>query len=110
MFSAAYTEWALSPARFCETVPTEGVERIEALWSTRSEGMDYGEWYTPGREPFLWVTYYGEGGKRDFFVTADESGTRLAEAAAITLRVFVDTYGERFERELRGAGLGSLLE
>lgn len=108
VFNADYTVWMLSPPALCKVLPAEDVDRIERALVPLLEqpGQDS---ETPNF-PYLLLVYTSSGEERSFFYnTTTTQSPERERALHVVLTALHRAYGSRFVRELRGAGLLSLL-
>lgn len=109
-FRARYTLWTFSTVGSCRQIPEATARRLRGLWRSVGESADKTPPARPS-QPFLWIRYLEGDATRLLFVKpGGDSSSDLAHAAALTLRVFQETYGDRVLRELRAAGLEELLQ
>lgn len=108
-FRAAFTLWTFSTVGSCRQIPEATAQKLQDLWRSvvvTSEGRPS----TRPPRPFLWIRYLEDDATRDLFVKpGGERASTLADAAALTLRAFQETYGDRVRRELQAVGLEGLL-
>lgn len=94
----------------CRTLSAEDLAILDEAWSdpALSSGAPAS---TQRARPLLVVAYYTADVRRDFFIKPTSLGESptLENAVAVTLSVVGRTYGDRFYRELRAAGLQDLL-
>ncbi len=104
------TVWLLSTPGLCRTVPLQDFSRMKESWNTLQAlpGERPGE--RPER-PFLAILWIEGDRTRSFFLKPGDlhRSNQLEKTLDLTLRVVEETYGNRFVRELRAAGLESLL-
>lgn len=108
-FVAEYTVWALSPPVLCNEIPQGEVEQIATAWD-QVDAVPLEAW-GERPTPYLAVAFRPGGDEERYVVmpASEEENPALLEAARLTVGVFVEAYGDRLVRELRYAGLESLL-
>lgn len=94
---------------FCRTISDRDLFILEQEWSKLS-GSSGDPWAQRPEQPLLMVEHLADGEQTIFFIKSTKAGERpaLETAAAVTLSVVGRTYGNRFLRELRAAGLQDL--
>jgi hypothetical protein len=110
-FNPDYTEWMLSTPSVCRTLPDEDLREIESAFSTLAD--DPGDMWS--EEPDLPVLIIGYGPNSDrrkvFFVKPNgQQPPEREQAVRSVLAALHRTYGDRFVRELREAGLLPLFD
>jgi hypothetical protein len=110
MFSPGFTVWMLSTPGACRTIPEDDLFALQSAWESVDPDLFGGD-PRETRKPFLRIVYVADGAPRKLSVSPDGVGTTpdLERAVALTLAVLHRTYGDRFLRELRSAGLEGLL-
>lgn len=108
-FAPASTAWALRTGRVCRTIAADDLLELEAAWERAGPAPRRTRQVRSDR-PALLITYTSNAPPREFVVRPDASGARaeLEGAVELTLSVLESTFGERFVRELRAAGLETL--
>ncbi len=109
IFNADYTVWMLSPPAFCRALPDDELDEIEyALAPLLDEPCQ--DCSQPPAMPYLVLIYTTNNRERSFFYdTVRKQSPERERALEVILAALHRTYGSRFARELRGAGLLSLL-
>ena len=110
-FSPDHTAWMLSTVAVCRTIAAEDLQLIKKAWEEVAHASGNTREEIPDR-PYMFLNHYTDDGRRvQFHVKPRGAGERpqLESALRLTMRVLEDTYGDRFVREIRAAGLQDLL-
>jgi len=109
LFNPDYTEWMLSAPSVCRTIPVDDLRQIENALTSLADDPGDG-WAMRPEPPVLLFGFSPDGERRVFFVRPHALLPPEREhALRIVLTVMEQTYGDRFVRELHGAGLLPLL-
>lgn len=110
MFSPDFTVWMLSTPGVCRTISEDDLLALQSAWDRVDPDLLGGD-PRETRKPFLRIVYVADGAPRKLSVSPDGVGAKpdLERAVALTLALLHRTYGDRFLRELRAAGLEALL-